>query len=669
MKRLLILILLIGTSICYGQSNSKLVNMFWGSAGDHGQMTPGATVPFGMISVCPDSTPKQHGGYDYNVPEISGVSINRISGVGCYGTGGNISVRTALPDKKLSIVKGTEVAYPGYYETMFSNGVKGKFTATNNVALERYTFPKEVDKILAVDFSASIDKRKEEWVTFDYKVVSNNMIEGFVRAPTACARGRYTLYYSFFTSEPFEWQGEVNGHAILKFNDNVKDIEVRIAVSPVDNYCANELIKNLKTTKFKKIHKRAVKAWDNILNRIKVKGSTKDQRHIFYSALYRVYLSPMNVTSLDGRYKGTDGKIYTADNFTYYSSWCMWDAFRAKFPLLVITSPKEMEDICRSLLEQYRTGIESWATMNESVPTVRTEHSQIMLLDSYLKGIDTHSLKYGYEGMKKDAKKLPLKSDDQKLESSYDLWAISKIAEILEEKEDSEYFRNYADSLFYAVWPSGFQYIDESFAKMKDNGLYQGSRWQYRWSAPHFIDKMIELHGKDKLREELTYFFENNLLNQGNEPGIHTPFIFNFLDAPEKTQETIRNLLTKEDMIHLYGGNAEYPEPFIGRAFQNKVDGLAPEMDEDDGTMSAWYIFSSMGFYPVIVGTDTYEMFSPLYDKITINNGQVKITIETKGRKKEDDIIKSIEVDGIPIDGYTLKHDVFRKNSKIIIKY
>jgi putative alpha-1,2-mannosidase len=180
---------------------------------------------------------------------------------------------------------------------------------------------------------------------------------------------------------------------------------------------------------------------------------------------------------------------------------------------------------------------------------------------------------------------------------------------------------------------------------------------------------MIALVGKEKLAEQIDYFFKNDLFNQGNEPDIHTPLLYNVFGNPEGSQCLVRDLLTKEDMIHRYGGNAEYPTPFVGRAFQNKVDGFAPEMDEDDGTMSAWYIFCSMGFYPVVVGDNTYEMVSPLYDKVKIRSGAHTITINTSGRKSADDLIRSIEIDGKPMEGYTLSHDVFLKDSKITIRY
>lgn len=647
--------------------NEKYVNMFLGTSGDHGQMAPGAAVPFGMISVCPDSKPGQHVGYDYAVPSISGISINRISGVGCSGTGCNLSVRPAMPDQPLKIVKETEKAHPGYYETLFSNGVKGEFTATKNMAVERYIFPENTEKILYIDFSASIEKRD---VRCSYKIDGNNCINGYIKAPTACARGNYVLWFCIKTEHPFTIVKQDTRTALLRFADNIDKTEIRIAVSPVDQAAADDIAEKWKNKSFSQIHKAAKAQWKEKLNKIQVSGSTDDQKTIFYTSLYRIYLSPMNVTSNDGRYKGTDSKIYQTNGFDYYSSWSMWDAFRSKFPLLLITDPDAMNNICRSLLDIYRTGKKNWATPHESVPTVRTEHSGLMLLDSWKKGIKNIPFHIGYEGMKNEAANdYLLRSPDQKLESSYDFWALGQIAEIVGEKNDAKKYSHTADSLFNDVWTKEFMTVTPDFIKMKGNGLYQGSRWQFRWAAPQFINKMIELVGKEKLNAELTYFFDNNLFNQGNEPDIHTPFIFNLLGNHAKSQQVVRDLLTKEDMIHKYGGNAEYPEPFIGRAFQNKVDGLAPEMDEDDGTMSAWYIFCSMGFYPVVLGTDTYEIVSPLYDKIKIHSGKVAITIRTKGRKSNNDIIKGITVNGKPLNGYTISHDIFKKNSEIIIHY
>lgn len=667
MKRVLLSIVALCAVIVCSAQNEKYVNMFLGTSGDHGQMSPAAAVPFGAIAVGPDSSPASHVGYDYSVATVSGVSINRVSGVGCSGTGCNISVRPATPDAVLKIVKGTETAHPGYYETMFDNGVKGEFTATKNMAVERYIFPEQGRKLLFVDFSSSVEKRN---VKSSYEVVSDNLIKGCVDSPTACARGSYRLYFNFHVNCPYKVVESSATTALLEFAADTKQVEVRIAVSAVGQDAADDIAADWQSYSFKKLHKMACAEWREKLNQIDVEGSTEDQRKIFYTLLYRVYLSPMDVTTNDGRYKATDGKIYNADGFNYYTSWSMWDSFRTKFPLLTIVEPEATRDITLSLLHQYRTGKANWATPHESAPTVRTEHSGVVILDAWKKGIRNVDLKIGYEGMKREAAfDLLYRTPDQRLESSYDLWALAQIADILGEKDDAKMYMAKADSLFDATWPTEFMTIRDDFTKMRGNGLYQGTRWQYRWAAPHCFDKMIELVGQKTLAEQIDYFFKNDLFNQGNEPDIHTPFLYNVFGNPAGSQRLVRDLLTREDMVHRYGGNAEYPTPFVGRAFQNKLDGFAPEMDEDDGTMSAWYIFCSMGFYPVTVGDNCYEMVSPIYDKIKIRSGANTITISTSGRKSADDLIRSIEVDGKPMEGYTLSHDVFLKNSKITIHY
>lgn len=664
-RAILVLITLLNFQILSFADNSRYVNMFLGTSGDHGQMAPGASCPFGMVSVCPDSKPNQHAGYDFSIPEISGISINRVSGIGCRGTGGNISV---FPDKfqnTLSIVKCTESAHPGYYSTDLSNGVRAELTATVNMAVEKYVFPSFAEKLISVDFASSIDKRN---VNCFFDVPSSKSIVGWVESPTACARGEYKLYFSISFDYDFSVQNRTDETVQLEFPDKTRSVEMRIAVSPVSQTCADDILQSNSALSFNKIHKNATAAWNEKLDRIEVKGSTQEQKAIFYTLLYRLYLSPMMVTSLDGRYRGTDGKIYQCDGFTYYSSWSIWDSFRSKFPLLCLIDPSAMRDISRSLADIFRTGKRDWATPYESVPTVRTEHSVIMILDAYVRGAsDKTALEVAYPGMKEEAERLPMRTPDQKLESSYDLWALGKIASILGNEEDARIYSERSDSIFTNVWPSEFMTITDDFSKMKGNGLYQGSRWQYRWAAPHCIDKMISLEGKEKLKYELSEFFEKHYFNQGNEPDIHTPFLFNRFGAPEETQKIVRALLADDNMIHIYGGNAEYPEPFVGRAFRNTPDGLAPEMDEDDGTMSAWYIFSSIGLYPVVPGDANYEVFAPLYDRIRIRNGEADITIKVKNRKNPEDVVRNITVNGTPVEGYQIPHSALNGRCRITL--
>ena len=455
----------------------------------------------------------------------------------------------------------------------------------------------------------------------------------------------------------------------LDFGNDVRKVEVRIAVSALSTDVARKECARWNKYSFNRLKKDSYKEWKELLAAVDVKGGTDDDKAIFYTSLYRACLSPVDVTSADGRYLGTDGKVYRADGFRYYSNWSLWDTFRTKFPLLVLLKPGQMRDIATSLLHLYRTGKKDWATLNESTPTVRTEHAVILLLDAYRKGITDLDFNIGYAGMKEEMERLLMRKPDQKMEAACDLWAMAQISEIMGKKEDAILYKERAERLFEETWKKEFMNVDASYEIMKGNGLYQGTRWQYRWAAPHCFDQMIALVGKEKLAEQIDYFFKNDLFNQGNEPDIHTPLLYNIFGNPEGSQRIVRDLLTKEDMIHRYGGNAEYPTPFVGRAFQNKVDGFAPEMDEDDGTMSAWYIFCSMGFYPVVVGDNTYEMVSPLYDKIKIRSGANTVTIRTAGRKSADDLIRSIEIDGKPMEGYTLSHDVFLKSSKITIRY
>ena len=262
-----------------------------------------------------------------------------------------------------------------------------------------------------------------------------------------------------------------------------------------------------------------------------------------------------------------------------------------------------------------------------------------------------------YSAMKDEVEKLSLKSPDQQIEAIGDWWALSQIAGILNKKEDETIFRERAEHLFESVWKKEFMTITNDFSKMGGNGLYQGTRWQYRWAAPFYMNKMIEWVGREKLVEQLSYFFEHSLYNQGNEPDIHTPYIFNKLGRPDLTQNIVTRLLTDDKMVHIYGGNAEFKTPFVGRAFQNLPEGYMPEMDEDDGTMSAWYAFSAMGLYPLTVGSDEYELTPPLFDRVTIHLSEGKtFTIEAKGRKKANAKVKRLLFNGKKMEQFCIRH-------------
>lgn len=645
--------------------NTKYVNLFIGTSGDNGQVAPGAAAPFGMVCVCPDNDPRSHAGYDYAVTKVSGISVNRLSGVGCSGGGGNLRIRPVAPSQELHIKKSREKATPGYYSTAFTNGIKTELTATNAMAVERYKFPRSLSAALWIDFASTF----EDVATCHYKRISETCIEGYVQAKNVCGHGRYKLYFSLNTSHPFQLEEQKETTACLTFGKKVRSVEVRIGLSALSSELASWECARWEKMDFEDVKSRTADQWEKQLSTIDVKGGKKDDRVIFYTSLYRTYLSPADVSSPDGAYLGTDGKVYISEDFRYYSNWSLWDTFRTKFPLLVLTEPAKMRDMATSLIHLYATGKKDWSTGFESTPTVRTEHAVILLLDAYRKGITNLDFRKGYAGMKQEMERLPMRSPDQKMESAYDLWAMAKIAEIIGEKADSEQYRQRSVSLFEETWKKEFMNVTPAFEVMKNNGLYQGTRWQYRWAAPQYIDKMIEWVGQDSLRLQLTYFFDHHLYNQGNEPDIHVPYLFNRLGAPEKTQQIVRSLMT-EPMIHKYGGNSEFKTPYLGKAFKNAPEGYSPEMDEDDGTMSAWYVFGAMGFYPLLVGDEYYDLTSPLFDRVLLRltNGNV-LTIQTEGRKKKDAPIKSIHFNGKKIADYRISHNELIKGGELIYNY
>lgn len=615
--------------------------------------------------MCPDNDPRSHAGYDYAVTKVSGISVNRLSGVGCSGGGGNLRIRPVAPSQELHIKKSREKATPGYYSTAFTNGIKTELTATNAMAVERYKFPRSLSAALWIDFASTF----EDVATCHYKRISETCIEGYVQAKNVCGHGRYKLYFSLNTSHPFQLEEQKETTACLTFGKKVRSVEVRIGLSALSSELASWECARWEKMDFEDVKSRTADQWEKQLSAIDVKGGKKDDRVIFYTSLYCTYLSPADVSSPDGAYLGTDGKVYISEDFRYYSNWSLWDTFRTKFPLLVLTEPAKMRDMATSLIHLYATGKKDWSTGFESTPTVRTEHAVILLLDAYRKGITNLDFRKGYAGMKQEMERLPMRSPDQKMESAYDLWAMAKIAEIIGEKADSEQYRQRSVSLFEETWKKEFMNVTPAFEVMKNNGLYQGTRWQYRWAAPQYIDKMIEWVGQDSLRSQLTYFFDHHLYNQGNEPDIHVPYLFNRLGAPEKTQQIVRSLMT-EPMIHKYGGNSEFKTPYLGKAFKNAPEGYSPEMDEDDGTMSAWYVFGAMGFYPLLVGDEYYDLTSPLFDRVLLRltNGNV-LTIQTEGRKKKDAPIKSIHFNGKKIADYRISHNELIKGGELIYNY
>ena len=643
------------------------VNLFIGTANDYGQMTPGACVPYSQVQVCPDSKPRQHPGYDYEVTQISGFSVNRLSGVGGSGCGGNVSLMPDATGDNVHLLKHTEQAAPGYYSVELSNGVWFTATANRRMAVERFSFPAPKEAVLLLNPSTAFDKVHDS----SFKKIAANAGQGYINCSNTCGRGNYHLYYRLYTSEPFEMEEMADGRKKLTFPSlSARYVEVRIVLS---TGLAQELDAMKETevwrTDFHTMMEMAQRQWRRLLSTVHVEGGTADQRTIFYTSLYRVFHSPFQVTDRTMKhYLGTDGKEYEAKDFTYYSSWSLWDTYRTKFPLITLLDPQRSSDIMQSLSTLYVTGKKDWSTQYECVPTVRTEHAIATLLDAYRQGINIPNLRKAYLGMTEEVNRLSLKSPDQCLEAAGDFWALGQLAGELGMQEDARKWTVRGEEIFDSIWPREFQKIDESFLKMRGNGLYQGTRWQYRWGAPMYLDRMINMVGKQNLAQELVMFFEKELYNQGNEPDIHVPFLFARLGMPQNTGLTVRPLAT-EVVTHRYGGNDAYPTPWVGCAFTNAPRGYAPEMDEDDGAMSAWYVFASIGLYPLVVGEARYEVFSPLFDKVTLHIDGKEVIIRTVGRTDKNLPLKRATWNGKTLQNWRIAVSELKKGGELLFIY
>ena len=646
------------------------VNPFIGTAGDYGQMSPGAAVPYGMIQVSPDSKPRQHPGYDYEVTDISGFSINRLSGVGGSGCGGNVSLLPCATGGAARLVKSTEQARPGFYAVTLEDGTAFRATATSHLAVEEFTFPRGRQPRLELHTASSFEHVREA----RFCQTAPQEGEGLVVSRNTCGRGHYHLYYRLLASSPFRIDSVDGGRARLVFPE-AKDgrVEVRILVG---TGLKDELARVPAAVVWQKdlptLAREAASQWQDLLGRIEVEGGDADRQTVFYTSLYRTFHSPFQVTdSIMRRYLGTDGQPHKAGQGDYYSSWSLWDTYRTKFPLITLLDPERSSSIMQSLASLYVTGKQDWSTDYECVPTVRTEHAIATLLDAYRQGISIPNLDEAWAGMVHEAAHLPLHSPDQCLEAAADYWALGQLAGLTGRKQEAGKWTLRGEQVFDSVWTKEFQHIDSTYTRMRGNGLYQGTRWQYRWGAPMYLSRMERLVGRQELLAQLEQFFRDELYNQGNEPDIHVPFLFGRLGAPQLTAPVVRSLATGV-VTHRYGGNDAYPQPFVGKAFDNQPRGYCPEMDEDDGAMSAWYVFASIGLYPVVVGEATYELFPPLFSRITLYPGgrqKPAVVIRVEGKADGSRPLRRITWNGRRLKEPRIAHSTLVRGGTLVFHY
>ncbi|MBD3392787.1 MAG: hypothetical protein GF418_11850, partial [Chitinivibrionales bacterium] len=632
-----------------GKTPADYVNPFIGTAVDHGQLSPAASVPWGMVKPGPDTDPGGHTGYDYNSIRMKGFSHIRIGGVGCEGAGGSVLIRpgTGTPAASVTYDKSSERAQPGYYAvTLGDPAITAELTATGHTGFHRYTFPASENAFINIDMLHCY-----EGCCYppEYSVVDTREVQGKVSAGSTCCLGRYTLYFNALFDTPCD--------SIVSFDDGVvgyhaapagRKVLVKIGFSPLSAAQARaEREAEIPGWDFDSVKAAARDAWNEVLGRVSVSGR-EDRKTLFYTCLYRSCMIPMEMTSTENTYWGTDCRVHQVSG-AHYNSWSLWDTFRTKYPLLSLVAPARLQDMITSLVRLDAQG-RSWDSGEcEPVPTVRTEHMLAIVTDAYRKGLRGFDADKAYAGMKEDV------SGKHVAEKSWNYWCLGKMAAALGRTQDRQTFLARAAE-WMPQWEQDFKNVmgDPSADKVS-TALYECSPWQFRWFVPHDIQGIINIvGGRSVFVNQLRYFFENDLYNHGNEPDLHAAYLFSFAGAPWLTQQWVYRILTGH-MVQRYGTHGFLDTPYRGRIYRNRPEGYIPEMDDDAGTMAAWYALSAMGLYQVCVGEPVFEISTPIFDQAVLrldpdNHGGTTFTIRANGLSDSSFYIQSAALNGVPLD-------------------
>ena len=670
--------LLLLTLFAVGQS--QYVNPFVGTD-EHGHTYPGAIVPFGAVQLSPDT--RLNGwdgcsGYHYSDNKIYGFSHTHLSGTGvedyCDILVTPFLGEPSIENEKYAIPFShkNEIASPGYYSVKFDNGIQAEMTAAKYVGVHRYTFNKKGKRGIIVDLQHR-DKTLESYMT-----QKANDLVGFRRSESwstdqYCAFSLKTsttpteIVY-FINDKPVNTK-EIKGQnckAILYFDENVNEIIVKVAISAVDIEGAINNQIEVKDFDFNKVRETAKFEWDRELSKIKVESKNNEYLKTFYTALYHCFTSPYLYSDLDGRYRSTDNKIHHNNSkHKIYTVFSLWDTYRALHPLLNIIDQKRSSDFLYTFLDQYQHSgyLPMWELSSYETWCMIGYHAIPVIYDAYMKGIRNFDAKKMLNAMIQTANLNKLgrpeyakygyvpgdmenESVSKTLEYAYDDWCIAMFAkEIGEDKVYDEYILR-AQSYINVLDENGFMHgrmnggFVEPFNPREVNNFYtEANSWQYSTYVPHDFDGYQRMMGgKNNVENFLDRLFNSSsemagrvqsditgTIGQyahGNEPSHHATYLYNYIGKPYKTQELVKKILTT--------------------LYSSKPDGLCG--NEDCGQMSAWYIFSSLGFYPVCPGDNQYVIGYPLFDHAVINleNGNsLSIT-----RDSEKSYIKSVILNG-----------------------
>jgi predicted alpha-1,2-mannosidase len=707
MRKLLVITFLFPLLVTAQKDYTKQVNPFIGTGG-HGHTYPGASMPFGMMQLSPDTRMADwdgSSGYHYSDSVIYGFSHTHLSGTGIPDycdlllmpfTG---DVQWNNKDYRSSFSHRNEKASPGYYEVLLEkHKIKAQLTTGIRSGMHQYTFPGGTK-----EGSILIDLKHRDQVLESYiEKVNDHEISGFRRSKS-WAQNQYLYFYIVF-EQPIAGfvvnnKGEITTQvkaegtdikAGIRFNlpaDHI--IRAKVGISAVSTGGAKQnLLTEIKDWNFDQLHEHAKSAWNKELGKIDVKGGTKDQQVSFYTALYHASLVPNIFHDVDGKYRGTDLKIHETKGFTNYTVFSLWDTYRAYHPLMTLINQKRTKDWVLTFLNQHRNGgmLPVWELAGNETYCMIGYHSVPVIVDAYQKGIFkgnekellkamtgyAESNRFGLDHYRNDgylSNDKEHESVSKTLEYAYDDWCIAQFAKLTGNDSvyeqyirRAQYYKNVFDPLtghmrgkVQSIWHSPFD------AKEINNFFTEGNSWQYSFAVPQDIETLVAMHGgKTAFARKLNELFTTSsvttgrdqadvtgLIGQyahGNEPSHHMAYLFNYAGMPWRTAELVHDINT--------------------RFYQNTPDGLIG--NEDCGQMSAWFILSAMGFYPVCPGNGEYILGTPLFDEVTIHleNGK-NFRIKAKRKSADDFYVQDTRLNNKMHTGSYVDHSAIIKGGSL----
>lgn len=671
-----------------------LVNTFVGTGG-HGHTFPGAVTPFGMVQLSPDTRKEGWdgcGGYHYSDSLLYGFSHTHLSGTGIsdyadllvtpYVGDKKTALRHLLHEERIPFSHKNEKAAPGYYSVSLENpDVQVRLTASPRCGMQEYRFGQSKGKkflLLNLGYRDMV-------LDGSIKQVNSNIIEGS-RISKAWADHQH-FYFHLETSAPFTVSAQKfdakskQYYMILEFPESIEIITVKTGVSGSDIAGAKaNLQAEIPGWDFNAVMQATQQAWRNELNGIKISGGTKESMMNFYTALYHAYVHPSLWSDADGRYRDFNNEIQVADG-SDYSVFSLWDTYRAANPLYTITQPKKVVDFVESYYQQsVNTGLlPMWTLSNNETDCMIGYHAASIVADAMVKHLnlkhtselldamvrtstaDIYGRKpYGEQGFISADQNA--ESVSKTLEYAYDDWCISQYASQLmgQKAIAAEYqlrsmnWRNlyYPESGFFQPRQGGI--FLPNFKPNEVNHHYtEANAWQYSLAAPHDIRRLIDLKGGNKDMEDFldSLFHGSSEMSgreqaditgligqyaQGNEPSHHMVYVYNYCGAAYKAQELLDRILKTE--------------------YRNAPDGLAG--NEDCGQMSAWFVMSSMGFYPFAPGSPTYTIGRPLFNDVRIRQGNKDFHIEVVNNSENNKYVQLIQWNGKPWKKLYITHDM-----------